>query len=38
MLCAALLANNLTVMNAVYREFDAGLEAERRDAKGRLLP
>ena len=37
-LCAALLANNLTVMNAVYREFDAGLEAERRDASGRLLP
>lgn len=38
LLCAALLANNLAVMNAVYREFDAGLEAERRDAAGELLP
>jgi hypothetical protein len=35
-LCAVLLANNLLVLDAVYREFAAGLGAERRDAAGRL--
>ncbi len=37
-LCAALLVNNLNVMDAVYEEFGAGLEASVRDADGQLLP
>jgi hypothetical protein len=37
-LCAVLLANNLLVLDAVYREFAAGLGADRRDASGRLRP
>ncbi|MEE8475423.1 MAG: hypothetical protein V3T01_08740 [Myxococcota bacterium] len=36
--CTAMLLNNLAVMDAVYREFGAGLEAIRRDATGNLLP
>lgn len=37
-LCTVMLVNNLAVMDAVYREFGAGLEASRRDAAGNLLP
>jgi len=34
---AAMLVNNLDVMKAVYREVDAGLAVELRDAEGQLL-
>jgi hypothetical protein len=34
---AAMLVNNLDVMKAVYREVDAGLAVELRDAEGNLV-
>jgi hypothetical protein len=32
-----MLVNNLDVMKAVYREVDAGLAVELRDAEGNLV-
>jgi hypothetical protein len=37
LLGSAMLLNNLDVMKVVYREVDAGLKVELRDAEGKLL-